>query len=76
VLICYVNFFASFRSVKVLPVNPFVPLVGCYLKQDDDGEGAIFYVLEEVKISVSRLRGWSDEEYQRRVADANEWVAL
>jgi len=55
------EFLRQFRSVKVLRVNPFVREVGLYLKQDDDGE-AILPVLEQVELS--------DQEYQRRVAEA------
>ncbi|KAI0274175.1 hypothetical protein BGY98DRAFT_1099161 [Russula aff. rugulosa BPL654] len=62
------EFLRQFRSVRVLRVNPFVREVGLYLKNDDDEE-AILPVLEEVEISISRLRGCSDEEYQRRAVE-------
>jgi hypothetical protein len=38
-----------------------------YLRQDD--EEAILPVLEEIELSISRLTGYSDEEYQRLVAE-------
>jgi hypothetical protein len=63
------DFLRQFRSVMVLRVNPFVPQGGRYLKHDDDGEEAILPALEKVKISAPRLRGCSDEEYQRRAAE-------
>jgi hypothetical protein len=50
-------------------VNPFVREVGLYLKQDEDGQEAIFPILEQVEISISR-RGCSDEEYQRCTTEA------
>jgi hypothetical protein len=62
------EFLRQFRSVRVLRVNPFVREVGLYLKNDDDEE-AILPVLEEVEISISRLRGCLDEEYQRRAVE-------
>jgi F-box-like len=63
------EFLRQFRSVRVLRVNPFVQNVGLYLKQDD-GE-AILPVLEQVELSItSRSNICSDEEYQRRVAEA------
>ena len=43
-------------------------MVGLYLQQDD-GE-AILSVLEEIELSMLRLTGYSDEEYQRLVAEA------
>jgi hypothetical protein len=62
------EFLRQFRSVRVLRVNSFVRTAGLCLQQDD-GE-AILPVLEEVELSVLRLRRYSDEEYQRRVAEA------
>ena len=68
------DFLRQLRSVKVLRVNPFVWEIGLCLRQDDDdSEEAIFPVLEEVEISISRLKICSpDEEYQLRVAKARE----
>ena len=56
------EFLRQFRSVKVLRVNPFpfMQELGLYLQQDD-GE-PILPLLEEIELS--------DEEYQRRVAEA------
>ncbi|KAF8504882.1 hypothetical protein F5888DRAFT_800517 [Russula emetica] len=62
------EFLRQFRSVRVLRVNPFMREVELYLQQDD-GE-AILPVLEEVELSISRSTGYSDEEYQRRAAEA------
>jgi hypothetical protein len=62
------KFLRQFRSVRVLRVNPFIREVGLYLQQDD-GE-AILPVLEEIEFSISRLTRYSDEEYQRRAAEA------
>ena len=62
------EFLRQFRSVKVLRVNPFVREVALYLQQDD--EEGILPVLEEIELSISRLTRESDEEYQRRVAEA------
>jgi hypothetical protein len=58
----------QFRSVRVLRVNLFMREVGLCLQQDE-GE-AILPVLEEIELSISRLTRYSDEEYQRRVAEA------
>jgi hypothetical protein len=66
------DFLRQFRSVRVLRVNPFVREIGFCLREDEDDDGeTIFPVLEEVEISISRLKGYSsDEEYQLRVAEA------
>jgi hypothetical protein len=61
------KFLRHFRSVRVLRVNPFVREVGLYLQQID-GE-AILPVLEEIQL-ISYLIRCSDEEHQRRVAEA------
>jgi len=42
--------------------------VGLYLQQDD-GE-AVLPVLEEIELSISHWIRYSDEEYQRRAAEA------
>jgi hypothetical protein len=63
------DFLRQFRSVRLLRVNPFVQEIGIYLKQDEDRQEAIFPVLEQVEISISR-GGCSDEEYESRVAEA------
>jgi F-box-like len=58
------DFLRQFRSVRVLRVNPFGPFmqeVGLHLQENDDGE-VILPVLEQVELS--------DEEYQRRAAEA------
>ncbi len=64
------EYLRQFRSVRVLRVNLHMREVGLDLQQDD-GE-AILPVLEEIELSISRssLRRYSDEEYQRRVAEA------
>lgn len=64
------EFLRQFRSVRVLRVlaNLFMQEVDLYLQQDD-GE-AIFPVLEEIEVSITRLTRYSDEEYQHRVAEA------
>lgn len=62
------EFLRQLRSIRVLRVDPFVPEVGLYLQQDDK-EG-ILPMLEEIELSISRLTGDSDEEYQRRAAEA------
>jgi hypothetical protein len=64
------EFLCQFRSVRLLRVNPFVQEIGLYLKQDEDGQEAIFPVLEQVEISIWRWSYWSDEEYQLSAADA------
>jgi hypothetical protein len=67
------NFLRQFRSVRLLRVNPFVSEIGAYLKQnEEDGQGAIFPVLEEIEISITRLRWFHTdaEEYPRRAAKA------
>jgi hypothetical protein len=66
------DFLRQFRSIRVLRVNPFVREIGLCLRHDeDDDEEAIFPVLEEVEISISRLKRYSsDEEYQLGVAEA------
>lgn len=67
------DFLRQFRSVRLLRlrVNPFVQEIGLYLKQDEDGEEAILPVLEEIEISIVRLKGHStDEEFRRRAAEA------
>ncbi|KAI0274182.1 hypothetical protein BGY98DRAFT_84000 [Russula aff. rugulosa BPL654] len=65
------DFLRQFRSVRVLRVNPFVREIGLYLKQDEDGQGTILPVLEEIEISIPRLKRHNlDGEYQRRAADA------
>jgi len=64
------EFLRQFHNVRVLRVNPFVREVGLYLQQDDgDGETTL-PVLEEIELSISHLAGYSDEEYQRRAAEA------
>jgi hypothetical protein len=68
------EFLRQFRSVRLLRVNPFVWPVGRNVKQDDDGE-AIFPVLEQVELSISRRlprysTRYSANEYQRRGAEA------
>jgi hypothetical protein len=63
------DFLRLFRNVRLLRVNPFVQEIGIYLKQDEDGQEAIFPALEQVEISISR-GGCSDEEYESRVAEA------
>ena len=62
------KFLRQFRSVRVLRVVPFEREVGLYLQQNE-GE-AILPVLEEIELSVVRLKSHSDEEHQRRVAQA------
>ncbi|KAF8497843.1 hypothetical protein F5888DRAFT_259484 [Russula emetica] len=63
------EFLRQFRGVRVLRVNPFVPEVGLYFKEDD-GE-AILPVLEQVELSIPRLTRYSYEEYyQHRAAEA------
>jgi hypothetical protein len=57
------EFLRQFRSVRVLRVNPFVREVGLCLQQDQDDGEAIFPVLEQVELSISRSKGCSDEEY-------------
>ena len=47
------DFLRQFRSVRLLRVNPFVQEIGICLTQNEDGQEAIFPVLEEVEISVS-----------------------
>jgi len=61
------EFLRQFRSVRVFRVDPFMREVGHYLQQDD-GE-AIFPALEEIELLISRLKGHSDEEHQRRAAE-------
>jgi len=56
----------QFRSVRVLRVSPFMLEVGLYF-QKNDGK-AIFPILEEVELSIWRLRRCSDE-YQRHGAE-------
>ncbi|KAN0125568.1 hypothetical protein V8E52_000775 [Russula decolorans] len=67
-LFSFPEFLRQFRSVRVLRLNPFMREVGLCLQQDD-GE-AILPVLEEIELSILRLTNYSDEEYQRRVAEA------
>jgi hypothetical protein len=62
------EFLRQFRSVKVLRVDPFIREVALYLQQDD--EEGILPVLEEIELSIPRLTRYSDEEYQRRAAEA------
>jgi hypothetical protein len=65
------DFLRQFRSVRVLRVNPFVREIGLYLKQGEDGQGNILPVLEEIEISIPRLKRHNlDGEYQRRAAEA------
>jgi hypothetical protein len=65
------GFLRQFRSVRVLRVNPYVWHVGLYLKYDQDDGQAIFPVLEQVELTISRsIR--SPDMYRRRVADALE----
>jgi hypothetical protein len=66
---CMRDFLRQFRSVRLLRVNPFVQEIGIYLKQDEDGQEAIFPVLEQVEISILR-RGCADEMYESRVVEA------
>ena len=61
------EFLCQFRSVRVLRVDPFIREVALYLQQDD-GEG-ILPVLEEIELSISRLKGYSDEDYQGHAAE-------
>ena len=61
------EFLRQFRSVRVLRMISSMPDVGLTLQQDD-GE-AIFPVLEEIELSISHLRRYSDEEYRRRAAE-------
>jgi hypothetical protein len=62
------KFLRQFRSVKVLRVLPFMREVGLCLQQDD-GE-ALLPALEEIELSISHWTSHSDEEYQRRAAEA------
>jgi hypothetical protein len=56
------EFIRQFRSVRVLRVNPFVPLIGRYLEQGDDGEEAVLPVLEEIKVSACHMGGYEGYE--------------
>ncbi len=60
------EFLRQFRSVKVLRVDPFVPEVALALMQDN--EGAVFPVLEEIELLISRSTSGPDEEHRRRRA--------
>ena len=67
------QFLRQFRSVRLLRVNPFVPPIGLYLKQDDDGE-AIMPVLEKIELSIPPSRPLSNVSdaavYRHRSAEA------
>ena len=64
------EFLRQFHSVRVLRINPFVREVGLYLEQEDGDGETTFPALEEIELSISRLAGHSDKEYQRRAAEA------
>jgi hypothetical protein len=61
------EFLRQFRSVRVLRLNQFMQEVGLYLQQDN-GE-AMLPQLEEIEL-ITCLTGYTDQDYQRRVAQA------